>query len=178
MGNTKAHDYSDDAPLMRKGRLGEEAFLRTFSHRYEDVQDVRKDKAFQIRGVDFVCMKDDKEILVDVKSDSYVHRSNNIPFELAAIRPSGPKWGWGPKTDASVIVFYSSVAKKFYTVRMEDFRAAAFTALASGEGRVVSTATSKMREQMMISILVPLHTVRHRVFEERGGQAKEVDSGI
>lgn len=88
-------DYSDD--IQKYGGFGERVFLERYSQKM-DIVDVRKNKTYQRRDIDFLVAKEDGVYSsVDVKVDTVGITSKKLVFEVISHSSSG--WGLTTKAD-------------------------------------------------------------------------------
>ena len=88
-------DFNTD--MEKYGKLGEETFLKEYPNL--DIKDVRDNSQYQNEDIDFVVNHKDKQIKVEVKTDTVAYATNNIVFEVVAHNSSG----WGMISNADYI---------------------------------------------------------------------------
>ncbi len=101
-------DFYTDAE--KYGKVGEELFLS--EHKRLDITDVRNVRKYQDIDVDFLIHWKDKQINVEVKTDTVAFMTNNLVYEVVAHNASG----WGMITQADymyevLLGLYSDVVK-------------------------------------------------------------------
>ena len=95
-------DYFGD--IDKYGKFGEDLFLSMYKDKLE-IEDVRKDKAFQKMDVDFICKRKNSDDIryfrVDVKVDTRALDTGNLAYEVV----SHGSCGWSVVTGAEYLFF-------------------------------------------------------------------------
>ena len=86
-------DFNTD--MEKYGKLGEEIFLKEYSNL--DIKDVRDNSWYQNKDIDFVVNHKDRQIKVEVKTDTMAYRTGNLIYEVIAHNSCG--WGMITKAD-------------------------------------------------------------------------------
>ena len=106
---------------LKHGGFGEHAIWNMFSKMktVRSVVDVRDDKVFQEKDVDFLVENMDRQFIwVEVKTDFVGHKSGNIVYELTT---SGHT-GCFEKTQAKYIVYYFPHAETAHLIDVKKLR--------------------------------------------------------
>ena len=90
--------YDFDVQLA-KGQKAEDAAYNKLKDRFENVEDLRLDKEFQSKGVDFIA----DNLWVEVKSDSY--NTDLLFIETVSNKERG-KAGWLHTCQADIILWF------------------------------------------------------------------------
>ena len=128
-GAGKPRSYAGD--YMARGREGEEIVLRWLAARpgVKAVEDLRADLAAQRDDVDCrVAFAGGREMLVEIKTDSYIGRTGNLVFEMTRINHTAPVEylvtpGWSVRSTADLFAFYGLLSERLYLLTADHFRA-------------------------------------------------------
>ena len=107
-------DFNAD---IKKGEEGEKIFLKHMQ-RYArqqkiKIEDVSKEKEFQLMDIDFLLIDNDKKYALEFKTDSY--KSGNMFYEEYSCLETKSA-GCMQKTKANVILYYFSNMDVLYTI--------------------------------------------------------------
>lgn len=81
--------------MEKYGKLGEKVFLDNYSNL--DVEDVREQRFYQDMDVDFVVHYKNRDIMIEVKTDTMAYKTGNLVYEVVAHNSCG--WGMITKAD-------------------------------------------------------------------------------
>lgn len=81
--------------MEKYGKLGEKVFLDNYSNL--DVEDVREQRFYQDMDVDFVVHYKNRDIMIEVKTDTMAYSTGNLIYEVVAHNSCG--WGMITKAD-------------------------------------------------------------------------------
>lgn len=81
--------------MEKYGKLGEKVFLDKYSHL--DIEDVRDSRFYQDMDVDFVVHYKNRDIMIEVKTDTMAYSTGNLIYEVVAHNSCG--WGMITKAD-------------------------------------------------------------------------------
>lgn len=106
---------------LHQGCLGE-LIVRDFLEKQpwcRNVIDLRYDKAFQDKDVDFMVENQTRQFTyIEVKTDFVAHKTNNLAYELST---SGNA-GCFDKTEANMIAYYLPESKELYLIDAKALR--------------------------------------------------------
>ena len=85
------------------------------------VIDVSKDQHYWSQDIDFIAIKGDNAIKVEVKYDSWIHRTNNFFIELMADVDSN-KCGWIDYCKADYLFYVDAIDNICYIITLDDIR--------------------------------------------------------
>ena len=85
------------------------------------VIDVSKDLHYWSQDIDFIAIKGDNAIKVEVKYDSWIHRTNNLFIELMADVDSN-KCGWIDYCKADYLFYVDAVDNNCYIITLDDVK--------------------------------------------------------
>jgi hypothetical protein len=176
MTNLPDYSYADSGPMKQKAEVGERyAYLFLQSIGYW-IMDVRKDNAYQADDIDYLIKSSQtstKILGVEVKTDSYIAKTQNLPVELfrlhlddlAVKRNQGKiaKLGWSAASKADYLLVVDPTHAVIYRFRLDELRSAV-QAYAKSAGelplRTVDTDTSRKT----VVMLMPLSAVAHKKY--------------
>jgi hypothetical protein len=98
---TKFNNFLGD---LARGKVAEEFVRLRLEEEYDKVIDVRDDKEYRQKDIDFVVIDGDKEFTVEVKGDKYVGTSRRIFLETVSNRKK-ETLGCFLKSEADVWVY-------------------------------------------------------------------------
>lgn len=81
--------------MEKYGKLGEKVFLNNYSNL--DIEDVREQRFYQDRDIDFVIHYKNRDIMVEVKTDTMAYKTGNLIYEVVA--HNSCDWGMITKAD-------------------------------------------------------------------------------
>ena len=85
------------------------------------VIDVSRDQDYWTQDIDFIAMKGDRTIKIEVKYDSWINRTNNMFIELIS-NVDNNQSGWIDYCKADIIFYVDAVANIAYVVKVSDIR--------------------------------------------------------
>lgn len=108
---------------FKTGEIGENITLSLLKNdkSISEIRDVRKDKKYQKRDIDFIIKKDNKDIKLEVKTDARACSTGNIVYETY----SNTKYntvGCFDKTRANYILYYVLYTNVLYIIDINKFR--------------------------------------------------------
>lgn len=109
---------------MNTGAIGEEIVFNLLKSdsRVKEVIDVREDKIFQRIDVDFVqFFKNEKPLLIEVKTDEKAHETGNIIYESIS-NATYNTIGCFEKTTSQIIYYYIVHTKEMLIIRTSKLR--------------------------------------------------------
>ena len=116
-------NYDSFATACRIGRMGEKVAEKILISAGFTVTDVASDKEWQDKDVDFLAVAADKTITVEVKTDTQIHKYNNICVETISNKNKERfRNGWFNTTQATYLFFYDTVNEVTHRVKTEELR--------------------------------------------------------
>ncbi len=85
------------------------------------VIDVSKDQHYWSQDIDFIAIKGDNTIKVEVKYDSWIHKTNNLFIELMSDVDRN-KSGWIDYCKADYLFYVDAVDNTCYVISLDDVR--------------------------------------------------------
>lgn len=110
-------DFYSDLEVAKKGEKIVQDYLSATGWK---VFDVSLDKSYQVKGVDFIIMKDFQKFYVEVKYDSYIHSTGNFCLENECVTTF--RKGWFRTTQADFIMVVSKATGDIYIYKVSDMR--------------------------------------------------------
>lgn len=171
----KKPSYSGD--YMDVGKSAEAIVMAWLSSQpwCQSVQDVRDEPQMRTDDVDVLVtpstapvsdtirklIRNHDPLLIEIKSDKYIGRTDNMLFETYRIYHDNPPnrattAGWSARSTAHVIIWYGSSVHKLYIIRLDDMQRAFQTytrdARRSIRSRFIATDKSKTTHNVYIPI--------------------------
>jgi hypothetical protein len=112
------HEFKNSLTL---GKLGEEEVIKYFNKQEIEFVDVRNDKDYQSKDVDFVLYTSMDAWCVDIKTDNMISKTGNLFIETTSNKELGKK-GWLYASKADEIWYFDYVNKIIYVLHLEKFR--------------------------------------------------------
>ena len=111
--------------LVKKGKLGEVAFAKWCNKNAIEWKDLSNDEYWQKKDVDFEAKYGDKVKLVEVKTDTVLHKYGNFAVELNQHRArefKDSELGWYYTSKADLMAVYEPTNKKLYLFDFTEFQ--------------------------------------------------------
>lgn len=174
MAQTDRQTYAGE--LMQIGNEGESVVQDFFAYVLRGVQldDVRRDPAWQEKDVDFRAHFSTGVLNIEVKSDRWIDRSENVLFELCRIHHTAqPKYcaylGWSVFSAADRVLVWCAPSSRLFVFEADQMRAGMqrYTQKARKDMNLAIVDTDEQRTT--INILVPLDFIRHKSYRRTNG---------
>ena len=85
------------------------------------VIDVSRDQDYWTQDIDFIAIKGEKTIRIEVKYDSWINKTNNMFVELIS-NVNNNTSGWIDYCKADIIFYVDAVANVAYIVKVSDIK--------------------------------------------------------
>ena len=169
----KGSSLFEDSNLLLVGQDAE-SIVMDFLNSFKQItkkDDLRLDKEWQEKDVDYRIETANGEMLIEVKSDQHIGKSGNVLFELIRLHHTAKSEhcayiGWSVFSAADRIFVWCPPTRKLYIFKTPDLRRAmqGYTYEQRKSMRIEIVVTDTKRTT--INILVPLAYVSYHVYQK------------
>lgn len=164
--------------MRSAGKKGEdfiESYLKS-KYGFENVERLTEDSHYFKKDIDFRVVNNGNVHLIEVKTDSRINETGNIPFEFLRIyfRDFTTYEGWGFRSEATGLIIKEDKSTVIYCFDFASLREDVRKYLLKIKGKVrVATVMSNSQEiitepsskndiKLTFNLLIPLKEVRHK----------------
>ncbi|MHC1746935.1 MAG: hypothetical protein AB9856_00925 [Cellulosilyticaceae bacterium] len=117
------HNFKED---LKKAEVSEEKFLEWAKRNNCPIRDVRYDKEYQKKDIDFLFKNDDVEkewMGIEIKSDTGIFQYGNLCIELVSNRYTNSEGWWQhTKNNSKWLMFYMPQIDRYYRIKTKNIK--------------------------------------------------------